>query len=156
MQQRRSQRVMLSVKTVVSGNRLDRQRFSEEARTSVVNAHGALILVVEKVTPGQLLTVRNAKFGEEIRGKVVDVGPEHADKFESALNSLSLPRVSGASPFLPRTGPRTAPKPNAAPLRPLRLESLIHLNDPRPALSWPPIYPLHSSASDRHFSTENL
>ncbi len=83
MQQRRSQRVMLSVKIVVSGNRLDRQRFSEETRTSVV-----LILLVEKVTLGQLLTIRNAKSGEEIRGKVVDVGPEHADKFEVGIEFL--------------------------------------------------------------------
>jgi len=89
MQQRRSQRVMLSVKILVSGNRLDRQRFSEEARTSMVNAHGALILLVEKVTLGQLLSIRNAKSGEEIGGKVVDVGPEHDDKFEVGIEFLN-------------------------------------------------------------------
>src|SRR6266446_7878009 len=110
----------------------------------------ALILVVEKVAPGQLLTARNAKSGEEIRGKVVDVGPEHADKFEVGIEFLEPSRVSGASPFLPRTGPRTAPKPNAAPLRLhlLRLQSLAHLNNARAVLSsrkiWPECNPLYS------------
>ena len=80
--QRRSLRVMLSVKILVGGNRLDRQRFSEEALTSVVSAHGALIFLVEKVTLGQLLTIRNVKSDEETRGEVVDVGLESAGKFE--------------------------------------------------------------------------
>ncbi len=86
--QRRSQRVMLSVKILVGGNRLDRQRFSEEALTSVVSAHGALIFLVEKVTLGQLLTIRNVKSGEETRGEVVDVGLESAGKFEVGVEFL--------------------------------------------------------------------
>jgi len=124
MQQRRSQRVMLSIKILVSGNRLDRQRFSEEARTSVVNAHGALILLVERVTLGQMLNIRNAKSGEEIRGKVVDVGPEHADKFEVGIEFLEpSPRFwrvafppedwTTHSPEAKR--PTTAPAPVAKP-----------------------------------------
>jgi len=79
---------MLSVKILVGGNRLDRQRFSEEALTSVVSAHGALIFLVEKVTLGQLLTIRNVKSGEETRGEVVDVGLESAGKFEVGVEFL--------------------------------------------------------------------
>ena len=83
--QRRSQRVMLSVKILVGGDRLDGQHFSEEAITSVVNAHGALILLVEKVTLGQLLTIRNLKSGAELQGDVVDVGAVQDGKFEVGI-----------------------------------------------------------------------
>jgi hypothetical protein len=86
--QRRSQRVMLSVKILVGGDRLDGKRFSEEAVTSVVNAHGALIFLAEKVKLGQSVTVRNIKSGEELHAEVVDVGAEHEGKFEVGIEFL--------------------------------------------------------------------
>ncbi|MGB8323323.1 MAG: hypothetical protein WCE52_10225 [Candidatus Acidiferrum sp.] len=46
-QQRRSQRVMLSVPLMVSGLHENRTKFSERATTSVVNAHGALLWLRE-------------------------------------------------------------------------------------------------------------
>jgi len=84
--QRRSQRVMLSVKILVSGNRIDGQRFSEEAVTSVVNAYGALIFLAEKVTLGQSVTVRNLKSNEELHAEVVDIGESSEGKFEVGIN----------------------------------------------------------------------
>jgi len=75
-QQRRSQRIMLSVGIVVGGKSLDGKNFAEKTSTVVVNAHGALILLKEHVTSGQELLIRNAKTGEELPCTVVDVGKE--------------------------------------------------------------------------------
>jgi hypothetical protein len=86
--QRRSQRVMLSIRILVSGDRIGGQRFSEETLTSVVNAHGALILIGENVSNGQFITIRNLKSGEELQGEVVDVGTEQAGKFEVGVEFL--------------------------------------------------------------------
>jgi hypothetical protein len=86
--QRRSQRVMLSVKILVAGDRQDGKRFSEEAGTSVVNAHGALIFLAEKVKLGQCLTVRNIKSNDELQAEVVDVGAEHEGKVEVGIEFL--------------------------------------------------------------------
>ena len=71
---RRSHRVMLSIGIVITGDRLNGRRFSEETFTSVVNAHGALILLAEDVMRGQLIFIRNVKSGEEIQAEVVDMG----------------------------------------------------------------------------------
>ena len=46
----RSHRVMLSIGIVITGDWPNGHRFSEETRTSVVNAHGALILLADEVT----------------------------------------------------------------------------------------------------------
>jgi hypothetical protein len=90
MQHRRSHRVMLSIAIVISGDRLKGQRFSEETFTSVVNAHGALILLAEEVMRGQLVSIRNVKSGDELRGEVVDVGESVAatGKCEVAIEFL--------------------------------------------------------------------
>src|SRR5580693_9348877 len=56
---RRSMRVLLSVPIQVSGTDKDQQEINEETRTLVVNAHGALISLAAKVTPGQQITVAN-------------------------------------------------------------------------------------------------
>src|SRR5690348_17760655 len=45
---RRSMRVLLSVPIVVSGKDADNKGFTEEARTLVVNAHGALIALADR------------------------------------------------------------------------------------------------------------
>jgi hypothetical protein len=68
---RRSQRVLLSVPVVVSAPGGDKQLPSEDTRTLVVNAHGALVLLRMKLTVGQLLTLKNAKTEEEVSCRVV-------------------------------------------------------------------------------------
>ena len=86
--QRRSHRVMLSIGIVITGDRPNGHRFSEETLTSVVNAHGARILLHEVVTRGQLVTVRNVKSGEELQGEVVEIGESHAGKSEVGIEFL--------------------------------------------------------------------
>jgi len=79
---------MLSIRILVGGDRPDGKRFSEETLTSVVNAHGALILLAETATLGQLLTIRNVKSGDELLGEVVDVGAVHEGKFDVGVEFL--------------------------------------------------------------------
>jgi hypothetical protein len=71
---RRSQRVMLSMAIVVNGNRSDGKPFTEETVTSIVNVHGALILLGESVDVGTILKIRNVKSDEERSCRVADIG----------------------------------------------------------------------------------
>ena len=77
---RRSQRVIISIRVVVTGKRPRGQTFVEEAVASVVNAHGGLLLLGEPVDCGQLLTIRNAKSGKERLCSVVEIGHQGANK----------------------------------------------------------------------------
>ena len=73
--QRRSQRVLLSVPLRVSGKRLNGAPFVEHTQTLIVNAHGALFPLQEPVREGQGLNVKNVVTGEEVACKVVDLNP---------------------------------------------------------------------------------
>ncbi len=86
--QRRSQRVMLSVKILIGGDRLNGKKFSEEAETSIVNAHGALILLAEQVTLGQSLSIHNIKSKQELLAEVVDIGALQDGKSEVGIEFL--------------------------------------------------------------------
>jgi hypothetical protein len=85
---RRSQRIMLSIHILVSGNRSSGHQFSEEVYTVVVGAHGALILAAEPLHVGQLLTVRHLKSKEEQMCRVVQIGTAEAGKSEVAIEFL--------------------------------------------------------------------
>lgn len=50
---RRSQRLLLAVHVVVSGQQVSGLRFAKEAVTQVVNAHGALVLMKQMVSNGE-------------------------------------------------------------------------------------------------------
>ncbi len=76
--QRRSQRILLSVGVVVSGQRDNRSPFSERTATVIVNAHGALIGLREPVIVGQPLRVRNVMTNEERPCLVADIYPGHS------------------------------------------------------------------------------
>jgi len=78
--QRRSQRVLLSVPLRVSGKRMNGSAFVEHTSTLIVSAHGALIQLREAVHIGQPLSLRNATTGEEEQCTVIDVneGPNGA------------------------------------------------------------------------------
>lgn len=73
--QRRSQRILLSVPVRVSGNRTNGTAFVEHTKTLIVNAHGALLLLQEPVREGQTLNVRNIATGEEVACRVADMSP---------------------------------------------------------------------------------
>ena len=71
---RRSQRVILSVPVTVSGPGA-KGKFSEDTKTLVVNAHGALITLAAKVSQGQQLELKTASNPEPQTCKVVYIGP---------------------------------------------------------------------------------
>jgi hypothetical protein len=73
--QRRSQRVLLSVPLRVSGKQLNGGPFVEHTKTLIVNAHGALLPLQEPVSEGQALNIKNVVTGEEVACKVVDSNP---------------------------------------------------------------------------------
>lgn len=71
--QRRSQRVVLAVRIVVSGTSAVGGAFAEETVTIVVSAHGAMIQLRQLVQKGQMLGIRNAATTEGLTCKVIDV-----------------------------------------------------------------------------------
>jgi hypothetical protein len=71
---RRSMRVLLSVPIHVAGTSADGDAFQEEARTLVVNAHGALISLAAPISPGQRITISNKATHQSLDCRVVHVG----------------------------------------------------------------------------------
>jgi hypothetical protein len=72
-QQRRSQRILLSVSILISGQQANGSPFSERTKTQVVNAHGALIQLREPVLAGQQLRMKNLATNEEVACTVADI-----------------------------------------------------------------------------------
>jgi hypothetical protein len=79
---RRSMRVLLSVPIVVSGKSAENQAFTEEARTLVVNAHGALIALATRVIPNQEITIANKATQKSLDCRVVHVGNAQGGKIQ--------------------------------------------------------------------------
>lgn len=73
--QRRSQRILLSVAVIISGSRSNGTSFSERTSTQVVNAHGATIQLRERVLVGQKLRIKNLSTNEEKNCTVMDINP---------------------------------------------------------------------------------
>ena len=71
--QRRSQRLAVSISVRVSGNKATGELFKEDTTTLIVNAHGGLLALKERVVIGQPLRLRNTSSEEEIDCTVVDV-----------------------------------------------------------------------------------
>ena len=84
-QQRRSQRVLLSVPVIVSGEHAGGAPFEEHTRTLVVNAHGALILLREHVLVGQVLNVTHRGTGVGIECTVKDINAGQHGKAEVGI-----------------------------------------------------------------------
>lgn len=82
---RRSMRVLLSVPIVVSGTTADNKAFTEEARTLVVNAHGALIALTARVAPNQEITVANKATHKSLQCRVVHVGNPQTGRMQLGL-----------------------------------------------------------------------
>jgi hypothetical protein len=82
---RRSMRVLLSVPIVVSGKDADNKGFTEEARTLVVNAHGALIALATKVLPDQIIGIANKATAQSLDCRVVHVGNAQGGKMQLGL-----------------------------------------------------------------------
>ena len=75
---RRSERVEWSVPVVLYRRPIEGSWFSEKTHTLVVNAHGALMALVEKVAPEQKLLLQNTASGEQRECRVVYVKKELA------------------------------------------------------------------------------
>ena len=82
---RRSQRLFLQVPVVIEGQLPNKRRFSENALTSVVNAHGALVELGASLNQGQAVILRNTRTSEQIEAIVKIVTPVESGKFAMAL-----------------------------------------------------------------------
>ena len=76
LRERRSQRIELTVPVVVHRPQKGGSQFYERAQTLVVNAHGALLALAEKVKPNQRLLMQNVDSGEQKECRVVYVEKE--------------------------------------------------------------------------------
>jgi hypothetical protein len=86
---RRSMRVLLSVPINVTGKTRNNEDFSEDARTLVVNAHGALISLAAKVAPDQKIVMSNKSTRNSQECRVVYVGNAPAGKVQMGLEFIS-------------------------------------------------------------------
>ena len=75
-EKRRSQRIALSIPVILHRRPPEGPPFSETTQTLVVNAHGALTALVEKVAPEQKLVMQNTASGEQKECRVVSVKKE--------------------------------------------------------------------------------
>ncbi len=82
---RRSQRVCLSVPIVVLKGGVGKTIASEETRTLIVSAHGAMFVLGLPVESGETLTLRHHKTEEELACRVVNIGPAQTGKHEIAV-----------------------------------------------------------------------
>ena len=89
---RRSQRVELTIPVVVHRPPKEGTQFYERAQTLVVNAHGALMALAEKVAPTQTLLMQNIDSGEQKECRVVYVKKELTGPIKVAVE-FARPRT---------------------------------------------------------------
>lgn len=82
---RRSARVLLSVPVLVKGTLADGKTFEEEARTLVVNAHGALLALNSPLRAGQALLLTNKLTHESMDCRTVYVGNPQGGKAQVGI-----------------------------------------------------------------------
>ncbi len=82
---RRSARVLLSVPVIVKGTLADGKAFEEEARTLVVNAHGALLSLNSPLRAGQALVLTHKLTRGDIECRVVYVGNPQGGKAQVGI-----------------------------------------------------------------------
>lgn len=85
---RRSQRVILSVPVSISGKKADGAEFQEDTMTLVLNAHGALISLANRVKESQSLLIRNKGSQEPQECRVVYIGHSDGGKTQVAIEFL--------------------------------------------------------------------
>jgi hypothetical protein len=82
---RRSMRVLLSVPIHVTGKNTDNKDFTEETRTLVVNAHGALISLAARVAANQSILVENKATNQSLECRVVYLGTTQGGKTQMGI-----------------------------------------------------------------------
>jgi hypothetical protein len=85
---RRSARVLLSVPVMVKGVLADGKEFQEEARTLVVNAHGALLALNSPLRAGQALTLTHKLTRQSLECRTVYVGNPQGGKAQVGIEFL--------------------------------------------------------------------
>ena len=78
-------RVLLSVPILVSGKTTGGEDFQEDARTLVVNAHGALISLAAQVAAGQPITVANKATQKAQACRIVYLSNAQAGKTQMGI-----------------------------------------------------------------------
>ncbi|HVS73848.1 MAG TPA: hypothetical protein VHE23_00365 [Candidatus Acidoferrales bacterium] len=116
----------MSISVVVTAQAADKSATSEETRTEIVNAHGALMFLEMKTTIGQLITMKNNMTGEEVACRVVFTRRNTPDKSEVALEFIKpapsfwrisfpppdwTPRSPEAKTYVERPATRAFPTP---------------------------------------------
>ena len=82
---RRSARVLLNIPVFVHGALPDGNKFEEETRTLVVNAHGALLSVSTALPLGQQITLTHKMTRKSIECKTVNVGKPLDNRAQIAI-----------------------------------------------------------------------
>ena len=85
---RRSQRVLLRLPILIVARGADNQHVSENAFTTNVSAHGALLLMSLRVQAGQRILLRNTETLEEQFVRVVHITPAAEGKLEVGVDFL--------------------------------------------------------------------
>lgn len=86
---RRSQRVILSLRVIVrTDDGPKATSFEEETHTLIVNAHGALIALNNKVAKGQKLRLTNRATKAEQACRVASLGPMSEGKAQIGIEFL--------------------------------------------------------------------
>ena len=88
---RRSQRVLMQVGILIRGTDTHERPFEEQTETLAINAHGALILLENKVISGATVLMRHKRTEEEQECHVVFLGPLRSGRAEVGLE-FSVPR----------------------------------------------------------------
>jgi hypothetical protein len=78
-------RVLLSVPIAVSGKTKEGKDFSEDTRTLVVNAHGALIALAAPVVAGQHVLVANKATRATVDCRIVYLGNSQDAKTQMGI-----------------------------------------------------------------------
>jgi len=98
--QRRSQRVLIDLPIIVSGESSDHRSFLEETFTVTISAHGALMMLATKVTIGQKLILTNPANHGQREARVAYLGHPHA-----GLSQVAVEFARPAPDFWPLSSP---------------------------------------------------
>ena len=82
-------RVLLSVPIVVAGKDKDGKDFSEDTRTLVVNAHGALISLATPVAAGQEVLISNKATRKSLECRIVYLGNAQDNKTQMGIEFIT-------------------------------------------------------------------
>jgi hypothetical protein len=97
---RRSQRLLRGLPVVVCGESPKRKPFREEALTVAFNAHGALLLLCERVELGQVLLLMNPTTWDDQKARVVYSTPSRR-----GLTHVGIEFMRPAPEFWPLDNP---------------------------------------------------